>query len=224
MNFISHFFLDRQVPESLFFVGVSTPDLVSLFDRNIRVRDKRLQELAAAPFSADQRSFYDGVMRHVIVDKLFHTSAFFQRETREISRLMEAALPPGSVQRSFFTAHILFELALDKILIDDDPSLVPEYYDHLSARPVSYMVHMTEWVTGTPLTRYGGFLARFIARQYLSRYVEWPNVLFILKRILLGVGVKETDFVIHPAMLDVVHAYEAGLRARCYDEMEAFKA
>ena len=146
MNFISHFYLDRDLNDSHFFTGVSTPDLVSLFDRNIRLKARQMPLLMENEATPEEVSFYQGVLRHFEGDRIFHTSHFFERETGQINDILKETFQER-VGRGFFVAHILFELLLDKILIQDDPSLLSEFYGHLTARPIQEYVRLTEWVT-----------------------------------------------------------------------------
>ena len=154
MNFISHFYLDRNLDDSLFFVGVSTPDLVSVFDRTIRLKEGRMPLIMENEATKGEISFYNGVIRHFEVDKLFHTSDFFYSETEKIKNLLQEEFGKDHVPRAFFVAHVLFELILDRILIHHNNTLLPTFYDHLSRFPIKEYVRLTEWVTHTPMPAY----------------------------------------------------------------------
>jgi len=220
MNFISHFFLDRErVKESLFFVGISTPDLVSVFDRNIRLRANRMPVLPDPKADRAGHSFYRGVLRHFEGDKVFHSSTFFQQETHRICRLMEATIPAEQLERTFFVAHILFELVLDKVLIQEDGSLLPDFYETIAQQEGTDLIRLTEWVAGRPLPGYADFLERFMTRRYLYRYTDWEYVIYILRRIMLGVGVRSVTYLGEPAFLSLAARYEAELSQRCFPAM-----
>lgn len=214
MNFISHFHLDRSQNDSWFFVGVSTPDLVSVFDRNVRLKQHTLPLPMENEATPAELSFYQGALRHFEVDRLFHTSDFFYEETHRISERLKLAFPNGEVKRGFFVAHILLELLLDKLLIEDDPSIIPDFYGHLTHHPLEEYVKLTEWVTRVPMPSYQGFLNKFITKRYLALYTDWQQVLYILKRIVMGVGIREVDYLHDPRFLSEMQAYEAGLHTR----------
>jgi hypothetical protein len=214
MNFISHFYLDRELNNSWFFAGVSTPDLVSVFDRTVRLKENTLPLPMENEASPEELSFYQGVLRHFEVDKIFHTSPFFYTETKEINRRLHAVFPDGEMKRGFFVSHVLFELLLDKLLIQQDPTLLPDFYRHLTTYPLQEYVKLTEWVTGVPMPSYEGFLGKFIEKQYLYRYTDWQHVIYILKRIVLGVGIKEVAYLHDPRFLSVMEAYEEELKER----------
>lgn len=215
MNFISHFYLERGREESLFFIGVSTPDLVSVFDRSVRVKAHLLPPEGEGLSSAQQR-FREGVMRHLIADQLFHSSPFFAQEVDRLCEGFRSSLPPGTVARSFFVAHVLFELMLDRVLLQADERLAPEFYRHLEAHPVAELVGLTEWLTQTPMPAYGGFLQKFMRRKSLYGYLRWQDLIYVLRRILEGVGIRDCDYLHSPPFLALLRAYEADLGSR-YD-------
>ncbi|MEO1449683.1 MAG: hypothetical protein AAFV07_09135, partial [Bacteroidota bacterium] len=62
---------------------------------------------------------------------------------------------------------------------------------------------------------YDGYLAKFMKRRYLSNYSDWEHVLFILKRIIQGVGIQETNYLFLPVFRELVENYEIGLADRC---------
>ncbi|MDX2249937.1 MAG: hypothetical protein SF052_24345 [Bacteroidia bacterium] len=220
MNFISHFYLDRKVNNSLFFAGVSTPDLVSVFDRNVRLKESRMPLIMENVATEGEISFYNGVMRHFEADRIFHTSTFFLTETHTLSRLIEKTFNEGQYRRAFFVAHVLFELLLDKILIQNDDTLVPEFYNHLQAYPVEEIVRLTEWVTHTSMPSYDGFLKKFIRKKYLYNYVDPMQVCYILRRIVQGVGISQVSYLHSARFLQMIHQYEESLSGRCYTAFE----
>jgi hypothetical protein len=218
MNFISHFYLERGRKESLFFIGVSTPDLVSVFDRSVRIKAHLLPP-AEAGLSPAQQHFREGVMRHLIADQHFHSSPFFAQEVARLSEQFRACLPPGTVARSFFVAHVLFELMLDRVLLQADERLASEFYRHLEAHPPSELVGLTEWLTQTPMPAYGGFLQKFVRRKSLYGYLRWQDLIYVLRRILGGVGIRDCAYLHSPSFLALLRAYEADLGSRYSQEL-----
>lgn len=216
MNFLSHFYLDRNLDDSWFFLGVSTPDLVSIFDRNVRLKKGRMPLIRENENTEAEISFYNGCLRHIEVDGIFHSSKFFKEETGIISELLRNTFRKEELSRTFFVAHVALELILDKILIQETPGLVENYYRHMEKYTLDKQLEMTEWVTKTKLPGYKGFLHKFINRKYLSHYTDWDHVIFVLKKILMGVGVKPIEFLHDPRFIDTMIAYEKGLTQRCF--------
>lgn len=224
MNFLSHYFLDHQIDDSLFVVGASTPDLVSIFDRKIKFKErgisKRVQD---SEVTAEQLSFYQGVIRHFQVDKLFHSSDFFHEETTQLSHNLRVTFPNSEIQRSFFVAHILLELALDKLLIQEDETLLYKFYNHFERCTPQRLKKLTGWLAGgESMTSYDAFLRKFTRDQHLYRYKDWSYIIYVLKRIMRRVGIFEYAFLDSKEFMDFLHAYENDLGTRYQQVFKGF--
>lgn len=212
MNFVSHYYLDRHRSEAPhFFLGVITPDLVGIFDRGIKLKRHTLPEISAENLSLPELGFYKGVMRHFEADAVFHTSDFFLQETRELGLRLREVFDEKTLPRSYFLAHILLELLLDKILIQEHPEILPEFYASLGSIPYQQQRELSEWVCKTPMNRYQAYLMRFNERQYLYDYAEWRHILFVMRRILDKVRINTGETLHHPNMLRLLKEYEAKL-------------
>ncbi|MEM6801720.1 MAG: hypothetical protein AAF696_09990 [Bacteroidota bacterium] len=216
MNFLSHYYLDRDLDNSWFFLGVSTPDLVSIFNRNVRLKKNKMPLIRETENTEAEISFYNGCLRHIEVDGIFHSSEFFREETQRISKILTDAYLPEEISRAFFVAHVAFELILDKILIQETPGLVESFYGHMEKHSLDQQLQMTEWVARTKLPGYKGFLHKFISRKYLSHYTDWDHVVYVLKKILMGVGVKPIEFLHDRKFIYLMEEYEEGLAERCF--------
>ena len=170
--------------------------------------------------SPEQMSFYQGVMRHFEGDRIFHSSEFFHTETAIISRLLQQTFHAGEVDRSFFVAHIAFELILDKILIQTHEKLAADFYAHLERFPVSQHVEMAEWITQVKLPAYGGFLDKFFRKKYIYSYKDWDHVTYVLRRIMLGVGITSVSYLHSDRFLEMIIDYERELSSRCFDAFD----
>jgi hypothetical protein len=215
MNFISHFFLDRGQASSLFFVGIATPDLLSVHDRKIKLKEFSVPIALHSVQSDSQKYFAAGVMRHFEGDRVFHSSPFFEKETMHLSRFLKSELPDHQIHRGFFVAHVLLELLLDKILINKFSYLLPTFYNHFEQHEIMEIVSLTEWITGTRIPAYDGFLKKFISNRYLSHYTDYEYVIYVLKRLLYKVGIRSHTYLTDPAFEDAIRTYEKGLAGRC---------
>ncbi|GAB4404542.1 MAG: hypothetical protein OHK0039_04780 [Bacteroidia bacterium] len=215
MNFISHFYLDREIKDGLFFIGLSAPDLLPIYNRSIRLR---LSVLPPLPPDATptMQSFHAGVLRHFQGDQVFHDSPLFKTETARIGGYLREVLRPEELKRSFFLAHILFELALDKHLIGADETLIPEFYAYWEQCPIDEMQALCEWAARTPLPGFGTFIERFIRRRYLARYTDWQHIIHVLRSVLEGVGLRDLDYLHTPRFLRMAEQYERELATHCH--------
>lgn len=215
MNFIAHYYLDRNITHPCFVVGTSTPDLVSIFDRNHRVKATHIRrsmgEITGDPW---RMNFRQGINRHVKADRLFHSADFFKYETLHLSRMVSERFASDTPRRTYFVGHIVFELILDKILIERDPSLVADFYRIMESEPVTRYQELTEWILDEPLPGYDQFLQRFIDRRYLLHYPNIDHLTYTLRRIMLRVGLTDTTYMQTTAFADLLHTYQAELTPR----------
>lgn len=212
MNFVSHYYLDRQrSSDPYFFFGVITPDLVGVFDRKIKLKPHTLPKLDSKGHLPQDLAFFKGVKRHFEADAIFHTSEFFYSQTAALGDKLREAFDEKKLPRSYFLAHILLELLLDKILIQAHPEILPEFYQHLDDIAYLDQLRLSEWVCKTKMNRYQAYLMRFQERQYLYDYADWRHILFVMRRILDKVHINTGETLHHPKMLKLLKDYEANL-------------
>ncbi|MEM0995846.1 MAG: hypothetical protein AAGN35_02150 [Bacteroidota bacterium] len=212
MNFISHFYADRGVQDALFIVGTVTPDLMSIYNAKYRVKNSHLNKFDRLAHPEVPRSFLKGLERHFFVDRIFHDSDNFRRETERISQELPLRLPQYDIQRKFFIGHLLLELLMDKIIIDRDPRILEEFYGHFAdARQYAPLQQFTGLVAGHTLGTYVSFLRKFYENKYLYKYQEYAHLIWVLGQLLRRVRVESRDFLHAPAFLDYMKEYETGL-------------
>ncbi len=196
MNFLAHYFLDRNHPSSFFVVGAATPDLLSIYNEKFRVKRHHLQAIEGQDLEDSAQFLIQGIQRHFEADEAFHTSSFFNEKTDFINRELKERFITASNQRKFFIAHVLLELVLDKVLIENNPGIIAEYYQHYSkVFPFQEVKQATSKVTSHPLPNYEHFLEKFLHNRYLTHYTEWDHIVFVLGRILRRAGVIHPDFL-----------------------------
>lgn len=205
MNFLSHFYLDRQSTDSLFVSGTCTPDLMSIFNRTMRVK----HHSQVIPLGSE--TFYQGVLRHYAADKAFHSCDFFLEESHNIALFLRKSFPSEQVHRTFFVGHVLVELLIDKILIGQDERLVGDFYAHLEVVSPQTLSQTTQHFVTQPLLGYEAFLQRFIQNRYLFHYSKYEYIIFVLKQIVSRVGISQTTFMDSPTFLDYLMEYEKEL-------------
>lgn len=214
MNFLSHFYIDRQRQEPLFVMGILTPDLLSIYNAELRIKASRTEQFdpvaAGIPIA-----FYEGLSKHFFVDRIFHSSPLFAAETAYLSEQLETYFPGRDIQRKFFIAHILLELQLDQLLIRRDPTIVDDFYAHFeAARPFEELRIATEKVSGHPLPNYEHFLEKFTENRYLRHYRDHSHIIYILGRLLRRVQVADTSFLTEKPFERLMDAYHTRLETK----------
>lgn len=224
MNLLAHYFLDRhRADDSHFFLGVITPDLVGIFDRRVRLKPRTMPLLMENDARPEEVAFYNGIMRHFEADAVFHSSHFFVEENKSLANTLREEFSEEELPRSYFLAHILVELLLDRVLIDAYPEILDEFYGHIARVPLPQQTRLTEWVCKQKLPRYQPYLRRFAERQYLYDYRDWPHILFVLRRILERIHLPAASAFQDPGLLKLLRSYEHSLSSRWRDlfaEME----
>ena len=164
MNFLSHFYIDKNEENASFIVGVCTPDLVSLYNREIRI--KHLPILPS--HSESYIAFTKGILRHFEADKVFHSSPFFLQETEKVGIFLKTHFKDSGLKRSFFVAHVLVELMIDKILIAQAPQLIPDFYAHFEKVGHLQIAEMTQIAVGKEIETYPLFIQKFLQNHELA--------------------------------------------------------
>jgi hypothetical protein len=97
MNFLAHFFLDKDHPSAFFIVGAATPDLLSIYNSGLRIKAGQVDHLNADAQAHAEPHFLEGLARHFHADRVFHSSPLFSAETHEFSK---TAWPSGFPSRT----------------------------------------------------------------------------------------------------------------------------
>lgn len=195
MNFLAHFYMDSESPDNLFVIGLVTPDLISLYDRSVKFRQREIERnIKGESLSLGARSLLMGVNRHFEADGIFHDSAFFKDESSLIGKKLRNAFPQYEVSRSFFVGHVLLELCIDRLLMRWDPEIMPAFYSHFYSQNLDEVVSHTEVLAGCSLPGYREFLQHFLDKPYIPRYEDPEFITRILKRILTMVRIPREGF------------------------------
>jgi len=197
MNYLSHYYIDRKDERPYFMVGCILPDLYRSFHKDIRVRHKHI---AAKRSSTDlpARSYTqagvinhinEGILRHLEIDRLFHTSSFFKQNTKNITAILKQHSFEHIDKYFFFLSHILLELMLDRILIKQYPKLTEQFYLTLDKIEEKYFemhlksINFVEYAEG-----FTSFFNQFRSVQYLKGYIDNEKLILALNKIWGRIG------------------------------------
>src|SRR3569623_967455 len=111
MNFLSHYYFDRETTDCYHILGTVLPDLLKNADKTIIIHPEKLQHP-----DPQINSIITVWKHHLEVDSYFHSSAFFITRASELRLLLEPAIKCSPVI-SFFLGHITLELILDNLLL-----------------------------------------------------------------------------------------------------------
>src|SRR3954469_9916053 len=127
MNFLSHYYFDRDETNCYHILGTVLPDLLKNADKTIVLHPEKLKHA-----DADINNIVNGWNKHLAVDRYFHSSEFFLEHSHQLKKLL-APIIKGSPVKPFFLGHIGVELILDNLLITTNKITVQDFYDHLQS-------------------------------------------------------------------------------------------
>lgn len=186
--------------------GTSLPDWLRHVDRRARLRPDLLAALdvsdGAAADSPRRQAFAalsDGARRHHDDDLRFHTDAAFDDVSGALTlhfRHLDGEL------RASTLGHVLTEMLVDAVIIDEVPGVVDAYYDAVAAVDAAVVADFARVVTGRPVPAFEPLLGRFIDVAYLRLYASDEGLLRCLTGVCRRVGMKAPP----PSAVDVIAA------------------
>lgn len=185
MNYFAH---GRAfVDDPYFLAGTAVPDWLNVVARRVKARSKLAAEFVE---DSDPRlaALARGVVQHHADDGWFHETTAFAELSWQLTVRVRDALPPDDGLRPSFLGHILVELLLDSILIDDEPERLEGYYAALSAvDPAFIQQAVGRMATGVP-ERLAEFVPLFIRERFLWDYADDGKLWFRLNQVMRRVN------------------------------------
>ena len=187
MNYFAHAlpFLDRPT----FVIGTSMPDMLSVVDRQMRLRSRRVD-----PFADDSGSFdaelAAGILKHLEDDRWFHQTRGFFETSGELTRRFKEILGSEDGVRCPFLGHIVTELLLDAELMERYPDQLDLYYRRLGEIDALAVQDTVNRMATKTSDRLAYLIGRFCEEQFLRDYSDPDRLLFRLNQVMLRVGLN----------------------------------
>jgi hypothetical protein len=188
MNYFAHGirFCDRPY----FLAGTACPDWLSVADRRVRLRARRVEPFAdGSPTPAAELAA--GVMQHLADDQLFHQSRAFVETSGELTRLIRAVLGPEDGFRPGFLGHITTELILDGVLIEQNPEQLDAYYDAIDQLDGVQVQHAVNQMARGETLRLADLIPRFHTEQFLRDYLDSDRLLYRLNQVMRRIKLRQ---------------------------------
>lgn len=183
MNFLSHFYFDRNSTNPHLVLGTVLPDLVKNARKDWNLHPEKKAGLFTGSFES---SILEGWKRHLAVDRHFHNSAFFNEHTHAIRTAIASVLKNSPVRPSFL-AHISLELMLDNILLTKDIINAEDLYSHLRQSDRQALNRFMELNMMDDIPHFFKFFDQFIKANYLNNYREAHHIMYALERICMRI-------------------------------------
>ncbi|MBW3538922.1 MAG: hypothetical protein KY476_01505 [Planctomycetes bacterium] len=200
MNYFAHGvrFLDRP----WFLAGTAVPDWLSVADRRVRMREKRVAPLAESSAGA-VGELAAGVLAHLDDDRWFHQTPGFYETTGMLTRLFREALPEEG-HRPGFLGHIAMEVLLDAVLIERDPPALGRYYAALDEIDPAVVEQTVNHMSPLQATNLAAFIEAFRRSRFLFDYCQPQGVLYRLNQVLGRVKLRPLPETFVSALRDAL--------------------
>jgi len=179
MNYLSHYFFDRRssVPEEV--LGGALPDLLRSFNSRWVLNTETMSLTDGSPGAW---ALLNGWQRHKAIDRVFHSSASFARETASLKLEIKPILINSPIW-SYFLAHIFYELNLDAVLLKDHVVDAGRFYQDLEIASRQDLLFFLEQAGAHDAKSFLPWLDRFIQSRYLFSYDQGSGIAYALDRI-----------------------------------------
>jgi hypothetical protein len=181
MNFLSHFYFDRETTDCYLILGTVLPDLLKNADKTIIIHPEKLVHADSAV-----NSIIRGWNKHLEVDRYFHSSDFFLIHSHQLKKQLLPAIE-GSPVKPFFLGHIALELILDNLLLTTQKVTADGFYDHLDGCEADVVDEFLTFAGLKNTAVFFKFYDDFKKSRYLHSYAETPQITYALKRICMRV-------------------------------------
>jgi acyl carrier protein phosphodiesterase len=182
MNFLSHFYFERNNPDENMVMGVVLPDFIKNAQKEDNLYPLKISHLFQS--EPAQSSILKGWEKHITVDKIFHSSEYFVLHSNQLKQLILPSCENSPV-KPFFLAHIGLELVLDHLLISKGHVNINAFYEKLSSANKGALKRFLHTSSIKDSTVFFEFLTNFISSRYLFSYQKMENIAYALNRICM---------------------------------------
>ncbi|RRN78014.1 hypothetical protein EIM50_16680 [Pseudoxanthomonas sp. SGD-10] len=220
MNFLSHYYFERNNKNSYEVLGCLLPDLVKNADKSWNLYPEKN---TGVNYSKDGTSILNGWKRHLDVDKIFHNTTFFFFHQHTLKKGIKHILS-DTVIKPFFIGHIGIELCLDHLLIRHNKINIRELYTHLEAvDPMEIEKFLLLNGISNP-EKFSTYFHSFKKEQYLKSYEEVGNLSYAIKRICMRIWQEPLTDLQMNALTDALDSYISHLKDNfmiIFDDIES---
>jgi hypothetical protein len=202
VNYFAHAicYLDRPN----FIAGLAVPDWLSVVNRKARVRRKKVIA-ALEQLTAGDHEIAVGILQHLDDDQWFHGTEAFFRVTGELGRRFREVLGPEDAWRCGFLGHIVLEILIDRVLIENDPAALDRYYQVIAEVDRFEVQQLVDALATEPVPDLARFIDLYIQERFLADYVDDLRLLHRLNQVMRRVGLM-------PLPVEVTRVLQEGSR------------
>lgn len=200
MNYLAHAlrFLDRPY----FVVGSCTPDLLSVADRGVRLRSRRVLPFVEHA-DVETAEFCRGALQHLHDDDWFHATRGFAEVTGEIAVLFRSTIGADHPTPCSFLGHVVMEMLLDSVLMEQHPDALPRFYVAMESVDPFKVQAAVNLCARQPTERLAALIPRFNEERFLEDYATPEGLAYRLNQVLKRVNLT-------PLGPEAIRAIKAG--------------
>ena len=186
MNYFSHYLLLSEPINPYKTIGCILPDLV----RDKKIQSAHLQN-DISPTNVPFESLHLGITHHFEVDARFHNSSFFKQFTSQISKAIRDSPEISLSKYTYFVAHILLELYLDHILVNEQKIKLDSFYHYLQkADDAVLQAYFGQYLPNNDYELFSLKKDKFVQRKFLYDYQTTDRLGSLISYILQKVGIE----------------------------------
>jgi hypothetical protein len=208
VNYLCHFFIDEDAAKSpAFHLGLILPDisrgLVSGLGRHP-------EAWGDSQFNKDLNK---GCAFHLAADKRFHQSAFFEHGSSYCLQKVKEIPFSQELNRKWFIGHILFEMLMDRLLVQHMPILVSRFYNNLNLIDAADLREFMNIHHCKDTQRFLRNFEHFRQAAYIANYPDNNLFAYSLSRVMMRVGLPGLNFEDKQILITGIRELEEGVFA-----------
>ncbi len=183
MNYLCHYFVDANPSESPeYHLGLVLPDLAR----------GQIKGLNKADFKKD--NLLRGCYKHLQADKRFHHSHFFEVGSKQCIEFIKKLPFTNTIERKWFIGHVLFEMLLDRLLVQHFNDVAPSFYTQLKTIDEQLLNNFLVEFNCPDIARFMKGFNHFRTAAYIANYPDNNLFAYSLSRVMKRVGLPELSF------------------------------
>ena len=190
MNYLAHGYRFLQTPLRL--AGTALPDCLSVVDRRVRLRSRRIRGLLAE-LSSEEREVAEGVLQHLRDDDVFLACPTFLMLESELTGRFRRVLGDRFDHRPPFLGHIVTELLLDAVIAEEQPGVLEGWYRSMETVSADWIQSVVNRLATQSTLGLPAFLGKFLGARVLFDYLDDERLLVRLNQILRRVTLEPLD-------------------------------
>ncbi|ADY50744.1 hypothetical protein Pedsa_0158 [Pseudopedobacter saltans DSM 12145] len=221
MNFLSHYYFDKNESDSYKVLGAVLPDLLKNANKNWKLFPEKTSEKLY--HNSELKALITGWKKHLAVDKIFHNTSSFFYHQHELKNHFTTILA-GTPIKPFFVGHVGYELCLDHLLLKYKTIDINRFYKHLKSidyKAIEEFLRINDIVETDIFLKY---YSSFVKEAYLGTYIKPESISYALKRICMRVWATPLSDYKKEEMTKVISSYISLLDENfmfIFDEIEA---